>query len=304
MPLSPAQERRLVLFLDAQFDGLPTKYTPVSLADYIAALSRLLPLILQIPPSSSCRVHYLLRLGGAFKTELEDRQLPPEPADELALLWTFLGTLDAGWATLLRGESWPVSQGGSSDGVGATERVRLRSLLQDTRESVGEFIGVDLARRRIDIGGDVVEPTLAKPAGTAEASMSCVDDVHASLPAEDGLDAEHELVDDLDDSEFDEVDIPPPHPSSSADHNAESFTLSLGAAPQPQQPTLASIELPMRDRDGFADPYARIIDPDASDEDEELEREAEQAADDAYFLQIEEEVAKLFEKTWRILNEA
>ncbi|EJU05847.1 hypothetical protein DACRYDRAFT_45973 [Dacryopinax primogenitus] len=160
--LSAAQERRLIGYLDDHFLSINRAYkkrhepdAPLpSLLSYISAFRPLLALILQIPPldpSAALRVSYLLRLTGDFTDTLPGYGVPLSTAgDTLDELVSFLTHLDKGWQAVLSSERWdPASHtgvpmtGGESGAlsrpVSATDKIRLRSILQSGRERIEQW---------------------------------------------------------------------------------------------------------------------------------------------------------------------
>ncbi|KAJ3887552.1 hypothetical protein GG344DRAFT_55514 [Lentinula edodes] len=151
-PLSPKQERRLVVFLDNEFLELtrgykkrssPTSHLP-TLDAYLQAAQRILGLILQVPPidpSTSLRIQLLLRLTNEVLTCIPGY---PSNSENLPIAMDWLDDLDQSWAAVLQAQVWNPSEGIGEDlivdagdvvrGVKSTpmsqtERTRLKSLL-------------------------------------------------------------------------------------------------------------------------------------------------------------------------------
>ncbi|KAJ3966133.1 hypothetical protein EV361DRAFT_596353 [Lentinula raphanica] len=151
-PLSPKQERRLVVFLDNEFLELTRGYKKRSsqtshlptLEAYLQAAQRILRLILQIPPvdpSTSLRIQLLLRLTNEVLTCIPG--YPPN-SDSLPIAMDWLDDLDQSWAAVLQAQVWnptegigedlivdagDVARGIKSTPMSQTERTRLKSLL-------------------------------------------------------------------------------------------------------------------------------------------------------------------------------
>ncbi|KAH7880090.1 uncharacterized protein C8R40DRAFT_465253 [Lentinula edodes] len=166
-PLSPKQERRLVVFLDNEFleltrgykkrfvtrspiihTKLYTRSSPAShlptLDAYLQAAQRILGLILQVPPidpSTSLRIQLLLRLTNEVLTCIPGY---PSNSENLPIAMDWLDDLDQSWAAVLQAQVWNPSEGIGEDlivdagdvvrGVKSTpmsqtERTRLKSLL-------------------------------------------------------------------------------------------------------------------------------------------------------------------------------
>ncbi|KAJ3740415.1 hypothetical protein DFH05DRAFT_402905 [Lentinula detonsa] len=151
-PLSPKQERRLVVFLDNEFLELTrgykkrsssTSHLPI-LEAYLQAAQRILGLVLQIPPidpSTSLRIQLLLRLTNEVLTCIPG--YPPN-SDNLPIAMDWLDDLDQSWVAVLQAQVWnpnervgedlvvdagDVARGVKSTPMSQTERTRLKSLL-------------------------------------------------------------------------------------------------------------------------------------------------------------------------------
>ena len=162
-PLSSAQERKLVAFLDDQFMELtrgykkrsqPTTHLP-TLSLYLDAARQILSLILQIPPldpSTSLRTALLLRLTSDTLNSITGYPALPESLPE-ALDW--LDDLDQAWLAVLKAQIWdPIeakgvdliidaadaSEGMKSSPVSQTERTRLRSLMLGSSASLEDWL--------------------------------------------------------------------------------------------------------------------------------------------------------------------
>ncbi|KAG6810338.1 hypothetical protein H0H92_012372 [Tricholoma furcatifolium] len=162
-PLSAAQERNLVDFLDEKFLQLtrgykkrlePTTHLP-TLHDYLDASRQILSIIIQIPPidpSTSLRTAYLLRLTNDTLTSMlgypSDQVSLPEALD-------WLDDLDQAWSAVLQAQVWdPVArtgvdlfidaadaaQGVKSSAISQTERIRLRSLIIGNSGNLEEWL--------------------------------------------------------------------------------------------------------------------------------------------------------------------
>ncbi|KIY71276.1 hypothetical protein CYLTODRAFT_435304 [Cylindrobasidium torrendii FP15055 ss-10] len=160
--LTQKQERRLMDYLDLQFLELARGYkkrseptaTLSTLPLYLQAASKLLGLILRIPPvgpSISLRTSFMLKLTNDVLCSVMGYPADPQNVAEL-LDW--MDDLDQAWVAVMRAEPWDDVQNGvtpmnedtpaerdeSMDGIVAlgeertsalsqTEKTRLRSLL-------------------------------------------------------------------------------------------------------------------------------------------------------------------------------
>jgi hypothetical protein len=178
-PLSTAQERRLVEFLEEQFLELTRGYKKrliprdsfrcprtdafgkdrshpssalTTLSAYLEASHHLLNLILQIPPidpSTSLRNTLLLRLTGEIFNSVPG-YAPDEKSLEILLDW--LQDLDRGWLAVLRSQGWDsearagvsvrLPNEARSGSLSQTERIRLKSLLVTGVEAFEEWVGL------------------------------------------------------------------------------------------------------------------------------------------------------------------
>ncbi|KAK2466888.1 hypothetical protein APHAL10511_001146 [Amanita phalloides] len=159
--LSSAQERRLVDYLDEKFleltRGFRKRYEPDSpfstLSGYLEAASRILILVLQIPPidpSTSLRTAYLLRLTNEVLSSISG-YTPSTSALEDAASW--IDDLDQGWLVVLQSQVWDAKKGEGVDlvlGAGEavkstamseTEVTRLRSLIVSGMAELDGWVG-------------------------------------------------------------------------------------------------------------------------------------------------------------------
>jgi len=161
--LSPAQERRLVDHLDERFleltRGFKKRSEPNStfstLSNYLAVASKILVLILQIPPidpSTSLRTAFLLRLTNEVLNSIAG-YAPTTSALADAVSW--LDDLDQAWLVVLQSQVWDADNGEGVDllieaddaaaGVKSTpmnqtEITRLRSLLVSAMAELEEWL--------------------------------------------------------------------------------------------------------------------------------------------------------------------
>ncbi|KAI8974242.1 hypothetical protein BD414DRAFT_424490 [Trametes punicea] len=163
-PLSPAQERKLVDFLDDQFLELTRNFkkrsdpssTLPTLQAYLEATHHMLSLVLQIPPvdpSAPLRTTLLLRLTGEVLQAIPGYRPDTET---LPLLLAWLNDLDQAWLAVIRGQAWDPEEcrgvdvelpaEGHCTPMSQTDRTRLRSLLISGTDSLEEWLeGLDTA---------------------------------------------------------------------------------------------------------------------------------------------------------------
>ncbi|KAI0373143.1 hypothetical protein BV20DRAFT_938258 [Pilatotrama ljubarskyi] len=161
-PLSPAQERKLVDYLDDQFLEVTRNFkkrsdpsSPLStLHAYLEATHHMLSLILQIPPvdpSAPLRTSLLLRLTGEVLQAIPG--YTPD-TETLPLLLAWLNDLDQAWLAIIRGQAWDPEEctgvqvelppDAKVSRMSQTERTRLRSLLISGTDSLEEWLeGLD-----------------------------------------------------------------------------------------------------------------------------------------------------------------
>ena len=127
-----------------------------TLTNYLEAASKILVLVLQIPPidpSTSLRTAFLLRLTNEVLNSIPG-YAPSTPALEDAVSW--LDDLDQAWLVVLQCQVWDAENGGGVDlfidvgeaaaGVKSTpmsqtEVTRLRSLLVSAMAELEEWLG-------------------------------------------------------------------------------------------------------------------------------------------------------------------
>ncbi|KAM6500493.1 hypothetical protein JOM56_003507 [Amanita muscaria] len=149
--LTQAQERRLVDYLDERFleltRGFKKRSEPTSpfptLLDYLSAASKIMALILQIPPidpSTSLRTQYMLRFTNEVLLSIPGY---PSRTSVLEDLVSWVDDLDQAWLVVLQSQVWDPEKGIGKDLVidtdaasgtkstpmSQTEVTRLRSLL-------------------------------------------------------------------------------------------------------------------------------------------------------------------------------
>ncbi|KAF8350676.1 hypothetical protein F5887DRAFT_940413 [Amanita rubescens] len=172
--LSPAQERRLVDHLDERFleltRGFKKRSEPNStfstLSNYLAVASKILVLILQIPPidpSTSLRTAFLLRLTNEVLNSIAG-YAPTTSALADAVSW--LDDLDQAWLVVLQSQVWDADNGEGVDllieaddaaaGVKSTpmnqtEITRLRSLLVSAMAELEEWLDGGRGDERDDV---------------------------------------------------------------------------------------------------------------------------------------------------------
>jgi hypothetical protein len=118
-------------------------------------------LVLRTPhvgSSAELRVAYYLRLTSLIADALAAYPLHSTPGGgEEEQMWEFLRGLDEGWVTVLMGLPWPHEGGEQGEKMRRTEVVRLQSILGEIREVVGEKLGGEEVRERVDVRtGEVV----------------------------------------------------------------------------------------------------------------------------------------------------
>ncbi|KAF8625815.1 hypothetical protein AX15_005198 [Amanita polypyramis BW_CC] len=172
--LSSAQERRLVDYLDEQFlqlaRGFKKRSEPSSpyptLLNYLGAASKILALVLQIPPidpSTALRTAYLLRLTNDILSSIPG-YVPLISVLEDTVSW--LDDLDQAWLVALQSQVWDPNKGTGVDLVieevdaaagvrstpmSQTEITRLRSLLVTGMAELEEWLGRGAKGGEVDI---------------------------------------------------------------------------------------------------------------------------------------------------------
>ncbi|KAJ7611786.1 hypothetical protein FB45DRAFT_941009 [Roridomyces roridus] len=192
--LTAAQERRLVTYLDDKLLELTRGYKKRSeenavlptLTLYLDAATRIMAMILQIPPvdpSTAVRTAFLLRLTHDVLASI-----PGYPADPITIpyLQDWLDDLDQAWSAVLQAQIWhpdhgvsdlvlsadEVAAGKKSSAITQTESTRLRSLLIGGSATIEEWLGGQLHRRPRTIDEEDEEE---------EEDMECVADVEGML---------------------------------------------------------------------------------------------------------------------------
>ncbi|RPD69101.1 hypothetical protein L226DRAFT_472322 [Lentinus tigrinus ALCF2SS1-7] len=189
--LSPAQERKLVDYLEDRFLEITRNFkkrsdpssTLATLASYLEATHHLLFFILQIPPvdpSGPLRTSLLLRLTGEVLLSIPG--YTPD-LETLPVLLAYLTDLDHGWLAVLRAQAWDADasigvdaelpDGARVSPMSQTERTRLRSLLLGGTDAIEEWMekldtqgeGFDIALQRVGLEqsfNDLFSETLAE----------------------------------------------------------------------------------------------------------------------------------------------
>ncbi|KAI0668346.1 hypothetical protein C8Q78DRAFT_1046684 [Trametes maxima] len=161
-PLSPAQERKLLDYLEDRFLDVTRNFKKradsssalPTLQAYLEATRHTLSLILQIPPvdpSTSLRTTLLLRLTGEV---LQDIPGYTPDVETLPLLLAWLHDLDQAWLAVIHAQVWDPEESRGIDGelpfgaraapMSQTERTRLRSLLISGTDGLEEWLeGLD-----------------------------------------------------------------------------------------------------------------------------------------------------------------
>ncbi|KAJ7778825.1 hypothetical protein DFH07DRAFT_796134 [Mycena maculata] len=166
--LTTRQERRLVNFLDDEFLSLTRNYKKRSetstnlptLQLYFAATTKILSMILQIPPidpSASLRTAYLLRLTNDVLSSVQGY---PADTENIPFVLDWLDDLDQAWLVVLQAQTWDPENGPADLVIGAdeaaagtksspitqTERTRLKSLLLGGSATLEEWLGGEAPR--------------------------------------------------------------------------------------------------------------------------------------------------------------
>jgi len=156
-PLTSRQESRLIGHLDSAILDLARKYNnrhaPNSLLrtllDYLNAIADLSALVLAVPPvgaSAHLRSAYALQLLSLLPDAVTGYNLPPR--SQRAAFWARLARWDEESVAVLFGQQWDSKAGRARGLRGArasqltgTERVRLRSLIDDGRTALEGVLG-------------------------------------------------------------------------------------------------------------------------------------------------------------------
>ncbi|KAJ7494355.1 hypothetical protein B0H11DRAFT_2156154 [Mycena galericulata] len=200
--LSSAQERRLVNFLDEKLLDLTRGYKKRSeesthlptLTLYLDAATRILSMVLQIPPidpSTSLRTAYLLRLTNDVLSSVPGY---PADTDNIPFLLDWLDDLDQAWLSVLQAQIWDPENGATdlvisteqaaagtkSSPVTQTESTRLRSLLISGSTALEEWLGGETPRNNTIVEEDEEDEDMEP--------VDDVEDMLGRLGVQDGFD--------------------------------------------------------------------------------------------------------------------
>ncbi|GAA5996404.1 uncharacterized protein JCM10292_007585 [Rhodotorula paludigena] len=188
-PLTEAQESRLIRHLDQQLlrlsGGLESRHSGPSarlptLAAFLDEALALLDFISSIPsapPSAALRTAYALQLTGYLPPALDGYTLLD---DQLDPLFAALARFDQGWVAILEGRDWSSQRGAAepaspsapgagispaaASGVRTTDRVRLESLVTETKSTLATSLGLpDFVPLEHDPFQELLDPFAARP---------------------------------------------------------------------------------------------------------------------------------------------
>lgn len=222
----------------------------LTVARMILQILELHKLVLSIPAASnSLRIAYALQLSNLLPDGLRSYPLP----DPLDVIWSTFDAFDRGWTTIAgTNEASPEedeesmgSRTASGERIRMTDRVRLRSIVEECTNALKESIGGPaFVKMRVDPFQEVVVPRFVASAVDLARDES-VHEVTPSLTSDDGevddyedrsaQEVDEDEEDEEEEDEMDEVDIDLGIISRATIHNSDllsqlEFDITLPAA--------------------------------------------------------------------------